>query len=216
VIVRDVFHGDAARFSMAVAAFGIGGLAGAVVLLFVDSSAGRRALTGGFAVTYGAALVAIAHEAWFVPLLVLLVLAGLSMSISNPSANTLVQSIAPDALRGQTVSLYLLSIRGGMSMGALVTGAAVGVFGIRAALLVNGVLAVIVQLLLLWTWRRPPERRAVRAPTAEADAVRRARAHRPAVPCSDDGFGERRPDTSGSRSIGFRRPAGRIALRQGA
>ncbi len=155
VLVRDVFHGDAAQFSMAVAAFGIGGLCGAVALLFVDSGVDRRRLTGWFAVVYGLALVFVALDALFVLLLVLLAVAGFSMSISNTSANTLVQSTAPDALRGQTVSLYMLSIRGGMSMGALVTGLSVSALGIRHALLVNGVLAVVAQMVLLGVWRIP-------------------------------------------------------------
>ena len=153
VLVRDVFRGDAGNFSMAVAAFGIGGLIGAGVLLFVDSQTDRRKLTGWFAVAYGAALVFVALGNWFPVLLVLLAVAGLSMSISNTSANTLVQSIAPAALRGQTVSLYMLAIRGGTSMGALVTGWSVSLLGIRFALLVNGSLALLAQLLMLWRWQ---------------------------------------------------------------
>jgi MFS family permease len=155
VLVRDVFNGDAARFSMAVGAFGIGGLAGAVTLLFVDGTVDRSKLSSWFALIYGAAIVIVAMNAWFIPLLCLLALAGLSMSISNTSANTLAQSIAPIALRGQTVSLYMLSIRGGMSMGALLTGISVSAIGIRQAFLLNGVMAIVAQLLVMRGCARP-------------------------------------------------------------
>ena len=79
------------------------------------------------------------------------------MSISNTAANTLVQAIAPEALRGQTVSLYMLAVRGGMSLGGLLTGLSISWLGIRHALLINGVVAVAAQLVVGRQWlRRAP------------------------------------------------------------
>lgn len=56
----------------------------------------------------------------------LLVLAGLTMNISNTAVNALVQSIATASLRGQTVSLRMLAVRGGMRLGGLLTGVSIG------------------------------------------------------------------------------------------
>src|SRR5664279_439216 len=72
---------------------------------------------------------------WFWGLPLLLVLAGLSMNVSNTPANSFLQGNANPRLRGQTVSLYMLAMRGGLSLGSLVTGTAVSIFGIRWALL---------------------------------------------------------------------------------
>jgi len=45
-------------------------------------------------------------------LAVLLVLAGISMSVTNTSTNTIVQAAANPELPGQAVSLYMLAMRG--------------------------------------------------------------------------------------------------------
>ena len=71
------------------------------------------------------------------------------------SANTLLQAAAPPRLLGQTVSLYMLALRGGVSIGSFVTGITVGFLGVREALLLNGGLAVITQLIVLRKRGRP-------------------------------------------------------------
>jgi MFS family permease len=154
VLVKNVFHGGAGEFSMAVGAFGVGGLLGAGALLFVASTTDRGRLGSWFAVGCGGVTLLVALSPWAVALPALLVFAGLTMSVSNTAANTLVQSIAPVALRGQTVSLYMLAVRGGMSLGGLLTGVSISWIGVRHALLVNGALAVALQLLIARGWWR--------------------------------------------------------------
>jgi MFS family permease len=154
VLVRDVYHGDAAHFSIAVAAFGVGGLVGAIGLLAVDSRSDRRRLSSWLAAGYGVVTVLAALSPWFFGLAALLVLAGIAMAVSNTSANTVAQSISPPGLRGETVSLYMLAVRGGTSLGGLVTGATIGWLGVRHALLLNGALAVVAQLVIGQRWLR--------------------------------------------------------------
>jgi MFS family permease len=153
VLIKQVFDGDAGQFSIAVAAFGVGGLLGAGALLFVDRATDRRRLSSWLAMAYGAVVLLVALNPWFTMLTVLLVLAGLAMSVSNTAANTLVQAIAPESLRGQTVSLYMLAVRGGTSLGGLLTGVSISWFGVRHALLINGVLAIVAQLMVGWRWK---------------------------------------------------------------
>jgi MFS family permease len=156
VLVRDAFGGDAIHFSIAVAAFGAGGLAGAIALLSVGANASRSRMSSWFGVSYGAMVVLCGLDRWYVALPILLALAGMSMSLSNTSVNTLVQTLAPESLRGQSVSLYMLAVRGGTALGSLATGATASLFGIRTALLVNGSLAVIAQAAIVWQRRRIP------------------------------------------------------------
>ena len=101
----------------------------------------RRPLSSHFAVIYAASLVLIALDPWFWALPLLFVLAGFAMTASNTSANTLLQAMAPDRYRGQTVSLYMLAMRGGASLGSLMTGISVNLLGPRTALVINGTLA---------------------------------------------------------------------------
>ena len=156
VLVRTVFHGDASQFSLTIGAFGIGGLLGGIALLGVSARRDRRWLSSGAALLYGLILVAVALNLRFALLPALLVLAGIAMSVTNTSANTLLQTTAPPHLRGQTVSLYMLAMRGGGALGALITGVSVTLLGVRHALLINGALAVLVQVLITREWLRQP------------------------------------------------------------
>ncbi len=152
VLIKDVFHGDAGHLSIAVGAFGVGGLCGAILLLFVDTEHDRRELCSWFAGAYGMVLVLIALSPWFWGLTALLVVAGATMSVSNISANTLVQADTPAQLRGEAVSLYMLAMRGGLSIGSLLTGVSVSLIGINHALLLNGAIAVAAQVLVGRKW----------------------------------------------------------------
>jgi MFS family permease len=154
ILVKNAFHGDASHFSIAVTAFGIGGLMGAIALLFVDADGGRRRLCASFAGIYGMILILAALCPWFWGLVALLTLAGMSMGISNISANTLLQANIPAHLRGQTVSLYMLAMRGGLSIGSLLTGISASWLGVSWALLLNGVLAVLLQSIVGYRWMR--------------------------------------------------------------
>jgi MFS family permease len=152
ILVKDIFHGDAGEFSFAMGAFGAGGVAGAVCLLGVDAAFDRRRLTAWFAGGYGALLALTAVNVWLWALPVLLVLAGLCMTISNTSANSYLQANASVRLRGRTVSLYMLAMRGGLSIGSLLTGVTVHLLGVRHALLINGILAVLAQIAVGISW----------------------------------------------------------------
>jgi MFS family permease len=156
ILIKDALHGDVTGFSGAMGAFGLGGLLGALLLLAVDAEADRRRLSSWFAIGYGGIVMLAALTPWLWGLAALLILAGLAMNVSNTSANTLLQAAAPQRLLGQTVSLYMLALRGGVSVGSFVTGITVGIVGVREALLINGGLAVVGQLIVLQQRKRPP------------------------------------------------------------
>jgi predicted MFS family arabinose efflux permease len=156
VLIRDAFHEDVSRFSLTISALGIGGLAGAVGLLFVDPARDRRPLSAWFGACYGASLVLAALDPWPWALPAVFVLAGTAMAVSNISANSFLQASSPAGMRGQTVSLYMLAMRAGVSLGSLLTGASVAMLGVRHALLVNGVVALLAQAGLGKAWIQSP------------------------------------------------------------
>jgi MFS family permease len=84
----------------------------------------------------------------------LLVFAGLSMSVSNTSANSPLQATVAASRRGRTISLFMLATRGGMSIGSLLTGISVSLFGVRYALLINGLLALATHIMIGRRWTR--------------------------------------------------------------
>jgi len=145
-----VLSGTVTDFSGVIGAFGLGGLVGAIALLGVDPDRDRQTISSWFSIVYGAVVCLVALNSWLWGLTALLAVAGAAVTISNTSANSLLQGTAPSRLRGQTASLYMLALRGGMSFGGLLTGASIGLLGVRNALLVNGLAAVAGQILLVW------------------------------------------------------------------
>ncbi len=154
VLVRDAFHADASSFSLTVGAFGLGGLLGALTQMSLPARVDRRTVSAVFAIVFGVALVLVSYSPWFWAVPVLQVVAGAAMTLSNTSANASLQSAASATLLGQTVSLYMLALRGGMSVGSLVTGAVVDLIGVRSALLLDGVAAIALQVALVVWWKR--------------------------------------------------------------
>lgn len=152
--LKEVFHGGAGRFSAALVAFGAGGLLGAAALLGVAPRADPRRLVSASALALGGLVVLTALNPWFWAMPPLLVLAGAATTISSISANSLLQTAASPRLLGRTVSLYMLAMRGGMSIGALLTGAAVSAIGVQHALLLDGAAAVIAQAAVRSFWLR--------------------------------------------------------------
>lgn len=154
VLVSAAFHGGSGDFSLSVGAFGFGGLVGALGLLALPAAQDRRLWSTRFAAFYAMMTIALAlaPSLWSVP--VLMAGAGAAMAVSNTSANALLQATASPRLLGRTVSLFMLATRGGIPIGALLTGLSIEALGVRAALLVNGALALALHLAIGRTWLR--------------------------------------------------------------
>ena len=159
VLVKEVFQGGVGQFSTALGAFGVGGLIGAAGLLAVNPLHDRRPLSTWFAAGMGVIVMLIALNRWAWGLPALMVLAGIALTVSNASANAMLQSYAPARIRGQTVSLFMLAMRGGIALGSLVTGITVHLLGVREALLLNGAIALLAHLALGRAWVKVPLRR---------------------------------------------------------
>ncbi|MEO7331912.1 MAG: MFS transporter, partial [Minicystis sp.] len=156
VLVSAAFHGDARHFSATVGAFGVGGLLGALALLAVPATQDPRRWASLAAVACGLAVLITALLPWFWSLPAVMVLAGATMTVSSTSANSLLQITAEPRLLGQTASLFMLAMRGGLSLGSLLTGLSVELLGVRHALLINGLLAVVLNLAIGRAWLRAP------------------------------------------------------------
>jgi MFS family permease len=148
VLVRDAFHAGVSSFSTAVTVFGLGGVAGAGLLLGAELGMNRR-LIAPLAIAYGGLVALVGASPWLWALLPLLLGSGLAMTGSNIAANSQIQSSAPPTVRGQAVSLYMLAMRGGMAVGSLLTGGLVHVCGIRGALMADGLIAIAIQFAIL-------------------------------------------------------------------
>jgi MFS family permease len=149
VLVRDVFHRGAAGFGGALSFFGFGGLMGAAVVLYARDNPSRRKVSSWAAAAIGGLLIAVALSPSFELAILCVLLIGMGMVASNTAANSLLQSSIESRFRGRISSLYTLGMRGGMPLGNLITGGVVSHFGVRRALLANGILALAFQASLL-------------------------------------------------------------------
>jgi MFS family permease len=146
VLVKTVFNGEIAHFSGVMGAFGAGGLLGAIGLLAVDPLRDRRPISLRFATAFALVVILASLAPWFWALPVLMLVAGICMSVSNTSVNTLVQGMVDQEVRGSAVSLFMVCMRGGLALGSLLTGLTASLIGVRHALLANGILALLAHL----------------------------------------------------------------------
>jgi predicted MFS family arabinose efflux permease len=73
--------------------------------------------------------------------------AGMTMTLSGASVQTLIQATVEAGMRGRVMSLYGMVIRGGPSIGALIMGTLSEYLGLQIPLLGGCLLA-----LLVWWW----------------------------------------------------------------
>ncbi len=168
VLVKDVLHAGAGHFGGALSAFGVGGLGGAIVLLALEGHVERRLLCSWCAGLLGLMIAAAALARSFAPLVGVFALGGAAMTMSNTSANSILQSTADDRRRGATASLYMIAMRGGLALGNLATGAAAKKFGMTHVLIFDGALAVVAQLIIGLSWATRAEDGSNQGPTSHA------------------------------------------------
>ena len=152
VLVKEIFDGKIKYFGFASTSFGLGGLMGAVIAFFFFSKFRKNSPTY-FGISLGFITIAVALNHSLIILLFLMLLAGAGLSLANTTANSNLQLQATNQVRGRYASLFQLVFRGGLSLGALVTGLCTSRFGIVAALSINGTLALVLHAILLFRGR---------------------------------------------------------------
>jgi len=161
VFARDTLKTGASGYGVLVASVGVGALCGALALATLGGRARQRWLALVGAAAFGVALIATALTRGFWPALVVLTVTGGLMVTHSISANTTVQSDAPDALRGRVMGFYSLVVLGLAPFGALQVGWVSEHLGVRTAYLIGGTVCVACAMLASWWVRRSLPRRSV-------------------------------------------------------
>jgi MFS family permease len=145
---------DAATFGLLSAAFGVGALAGALVVA-TARGASRRGFTAG---TAGFSVLLALLGLTGVPWLAAILLAGLGIcfTLLTANANALVQLRAPDRLRGRLISLYLLAFAGLAPFGGLLAGWVAETAGTAVALATAGAVGLAALASAHAHWRTLP------------------------------------------------------------
>ena len=149
VIAGDVLKTGASGYSLLLTSIGIGAIAGAIGTAQRGRASGRgRLMLVGFAL-FGAfaAGASLSRLQWLSMLL--LVGAGFCLTTAFSTLNSLVQEMAPDALRGRVLSIFGLAFRGGSPVGSLVAGALVRQAGAPAVMAAYSAALLLVAAALL-------------------------------------------------------------------
>ncbi len=122
IFADRILHGGAWGLGLLMGSTGVGALFGA---LYLASRTGVRGLGRVAAISstgFGALLVVFAFSHNFIFSLIILVPTGFTMMTIMACANTLIQSMVPDQLRGRMMSLYSMMLMGMAPLGALFGG----------------------------------------------------------------------------------------------
>jgi predicted MFS family arabinose efflux permease len=148
-LAGNVLRTGASGYSLLLTSVGLGAIAGAISTAQRGFVPGRgRLMLLAFAL-FGAVTVAASLSRWQWLSMLLLVGSGFCMTTAFSTLNSLVQEMAPDALRGRVLSIFGLAFRGGGPLGSLVAGALVRSAGAPAVLAVFSSLLLLTAVVLL-------------------------------------------------------------------
>jgi MFS family permease len=155
VVARDLLHAGADGYGVLLACVGIGGLTGA---LFLASFGGRYGRGNLMAIsTYGFSILLIAfslsRSEWLSR--VVLLGCGFMMILNGALANSLLQSLVPDALRGRLMSAYsLIAVGVSQVVGSFVAGSVANALGVDWAI---GGAAAVMLVYAFYAFSKSPE-----------------------------------------------------------
>jgi MFS family permease len=163
VFARDALGLDASGYGVMVASIGAGALAAAFFMAGFGSRARQSRLVLGSSVLFGAVLVAASRAPNFWSAVALFTVCGGAMALNGIAANTMLQTEAPDELRGRVMGFYSFMVLGLAPFGSLQAGWVAEHFGVRAAFSMGGSLCMAVAGgVAWWMGRSVRERRAKR------------------------------------------------------
>lgn len=138
VFAREVLHTGAAGYGGLMSSVGIGATLGALTVAAFGHRAppGRLIMTGGYVFGLSLTLLGVTGRYWVATLL--LAVAGCAMILNNITTNSLLQTRAPDHLRGRVVGFYALVVLGMAPFGSLQAGWVAEHLGVSLALALGG------------------------------------------------------------------------------
>jgi MFS family permease len=142
IFADRILHGGAEALGALMGASGVGALAGALILASRESLKGLGLWVAVSATSFGASLVAFSFSRNYLLSLALLVPVGFSMMIQMGATNTLIQSMAPDELRGRAIGVYSMMFTGMGPFGALLAGFVAGRFGAPLTVAASGIVCM--------------------------------------------------------------------------
>ena len=144
VFARDVLGIAEQRYGLLLAANGVGALLGSLVIASLgDYPHWERLVTGGVFL-FGVCLVLFSWTTRFHLALLFLALAGLGMISFHSTANTVIQTSVPDAVRGRVMGVWAMVFVGTHPLGSLLAGILAEHFGASLTVSMSASICVLV------------------------------------------------------------------------
>ena len=142
VLARDSLGVGAEGYGVLVAATGVGALAGALMLAAFGGRLPRHRVIFLGAGALGAILTVVGWIPWFGLAVVALALAGCALIFTYVNINTVLQTQAPDHLRGRVMGFYAFMALGLSPLGAFQIGWISELFSVAWAMTLGGIITV--------------------------------------------------------------------------
>jgi predicted MFS family arabinose efflux permease len=143
-LFADRVLGAGARgLGLLMGATGVGALVGALLLALRAEVRGLGRWVVASAMAFGVLLVLFALSRTLTTAMAALFGVGLCMVVQTASANTLLQTLSPDEMRGRVMSLFSMMFLGMAPFGAFLAGAAASRLGAPAAVAAGGVVCAL-------------------------------------------------------------------------
>jgi predicted MFS family arabinose efflux permease len=164
IFAKDVYGGGPHTLGFLLAAAGGGALMSTFYLASRENVRGLGRVIAIAAAASGLGLAAFAYMNVLAVAIALMIVVGAGIILAAASANTILQTIVDDSLRGRVAGFYTLAFLGVAPLGNLAAGALSARFSAPATFVFNGVIAT---LAAAWFWRRLPEIRGALRSTYE-------------------------------------------------
>lgn len=149
VFAKDILKvGASGNFKM-VAVSGVGAVLGFLTVAGAGHIPGKGKKTLVMQFCFGLTIIAFTQTQWIGLAYLILLIAGFFMSILFAMIMSLVQLIVEDKMRGRVMSIYMVAFRGGMPLGALVTGFLSRHYLLPSVLLAEGALLSLIAVVFL-------------------------------------------------------------------
>jgi MFS family permease len=150
VFARDALGLDASGYGALVASIGVGAVAAAFFMAAFGDRVRQSRLVLGSSTLFGLVLLAASVAPGFWSAVFLFTATGGIMALNGIAANTMLQSEAPDELRGRVMGFYSFTVLGLAPFGSLQAGWLAERFGVRVAFAAGGLVCLLMALGVAW------------------------------------------------------------------
>jgi predicted MFS family arabinose efflux permease len=143
-------NGNSSTYGFLLSARGVGSVLAGLLIAMVSSwhIRGKLFTSGGFIFPIMLVIFTLTH--WLPLSMLALFGAGWGQIVMFNNANSMLQTVTPDEIRGRVMGIYTLSFFGVVPIGALIAGQAAEIFGEAPTVMVGAIAVLLTSLIIFW------------------------------------------------------------------